>query len=414
MSTLEPPAIRWAAAAGAVTGGPTYTLWASCTGGLETQTAVELAALGWRPVDPPPLAPPPSGVVAGLSWEEGSVYGQTDLAGVYRTLWSGRTLTRVALLLGAACVHDLEGLAGTVRAIELEGVPGRPFAVRAERRGEHPFRSPDMARVAGQAIIDSRLARTGRRPPVDLERPEIVFRVELNASRLRVGLDLTERSLHRRAWRVHHHMAGLKPTTAAALLLMADWRRTERLLDPMCGTATIPVEAALATARRSPNPRAVGRLQALGVHDEEIAERVRTALRDAVLEGAAAPILGIDRFARHVHDARGNAASARVDDAVEIRRGDATRLDGVGEVDVVVVNPPYGSRAGNPRIIEPLYRRSLAAIAEHLAPGGRIVILTPALGLIRASLGHAGLEETLVRPVGLGSLEVYACLLHRR
>lgn len=407
--TVPLPALLWAARGLKVAGGPVLRLWASCPGGCEPEAAAELAALGWTQERVPTPAGAVAGVTAGLYWERGSVYGRADLGQVYATLAAARTISRVTALLTAVEQDDLDGIGEVVRALDLSGVAFAPFAVRAERHGEHPFRSPDLGRVAGQAVIDTYRAATGRRLPVNLDDPTTVLRVELSGRRLRVGLELTVDSLHHRPYLRYQHPAGLKPTIAAALLLMAGWRRDERLLDPMCGGGTILVEAGLAALRWPPAAGIRSRLPALSLHDPTLAEAAAAALHEVGLPPQALPILGIERYGTHARGARRNLAAAALRGTFQIRRGDATVLEGVGDVDCIIVNPPYGMRIGSPRNLDTLYRGALERAAEHLAPGGRVLLLTAAARVAERAAQTAGLVLDEARPVSLGSLRAMAC-----
>lgn len=404
------PTVLWAAAEPRCAGGPRLELWASCAGGCEPLAAAELAALGWRRLEVARPAGVGSGEAAGLLWERGSVYGEADLAALYRTLWSARTITRVVLLLTATGAATLADIAEVVGGLDLTILPFAPFAVRAERHGEHPFRSPDIATVAGQAVIDRYRAATGQRLPVDLDDPVTVVRVELSGSRLRVGLDLVPGSLHRRPYTANQHPAALKATVASALLLLAGWRREESLLDPVCGGGTILVEAGRAALRRPVGPPGTERLAALGIHDPALAETVAAAVRAAELPPEPLAIRGVELSPVHLERARRNLAAAGLGGVVEVGEGDARALKGVGEVDCVVANPPYGVRVGSPRMLRPLYTRALASIAERLAPGGRVVWLTPARRIAERAAHAAGLELAAAPRISLGAFDATACL----
>ena len=136
-----------------ISGGPRLRLWGSCPGGLEREAAGELHALGWGPLPLPVRDDIPSGLHHDLVWERGSVYGTGDLASVYRTLWAGRVVSRVVLLLGVARIDSLREVEEVIRGLRFSWLPTASFAIRTERTGEHSFRSPDVGRVAGQAVI---------------------------------------------------------------------------------------------------------------------------------------------------------------------------------------------------------------------------------------------------------------------
>lgn len=394
--------------------GPRSALWAGCTGGAELEVAAELAALGWRPTAVPRRDDVPGGRSAGLTWERGSVYGEADAGALYRTLWAARTPSRVALLLLTTTAETLDDVRRGVGGLDLGRLPDAPFAVRARRVGEHDFRSPDLAGTAGAAVIAAYRRATGRRLPVDLDDPVTEILVELVGARLRVGIALTAASLHRRHYYRFRHHAALKSTLAAVLLVLAGWRADETLLDPMCGGGTVPIEAALAAMRRPPRTGSLPRLEALGLHHPATASSVGAALRAAARgpEGLA-PIIGRDRAGRCVRGARDNAAAAGVAAALDLARGDATRLEDVSEVDCVVTNPPYGVRLGRPRDLADLYRRTLAAVADRLRPDGRAVLLTAAKRAAERAAADVGLAVTARRRLSLGSLDAVAYRLER-
>lgn len=390
----DDPAVVDAARAGVdTTGGPVLGLWASCAGGCEPEAAAELTALGWTDT----------------TQERGSVHGVADLAGVYRTLWSARTVTRVVWRLHVGRAVDLDDVAAAVSDHDLTVLPDAPFAVVAEREGEHPFRSPDLARVAGQAVIDAYWSATGRRLPVDLDEPATVLRVELRGTRLQIGIELTGASLHHRGHLVVRHHAGLKATIAACLLVTAGWRADERLLDPMCGAGTIPLEAGLAALRWPPQRAAPPRLAILGLHEPSLARAVAAGLRTSALPPARLPIRGLDRGSPDVRAAQANAAAARLDTALALERGDATLLDGIGEVDCVVTNPPYGKRMGRSGMVHGLYGDVLRRVAAVLSPAGRVVFLTSAPKVAASAAERAGLRLEARPAVSLGAFDAYAC-----
>ncbi len=395
-----------AGAAGGRAAGPTLTLWARCAPGLEDLAAAELTALGWRaPAGGDGLATPTSAVV-----------GRADVATLERTLATARTIESVGLELTATTAPSLAAAREVVAALDLAWLPQAPFAVRAERWGQHPFSSLDLAASVGEAVIDSVAAATGRRLPVDLDDPTVVVRAELHDDRLRVGLALDAEPLHRRTWRTAGHHAGLRPSTAAALLALAGWRAAERLLDPMTGGATIPIEAALAAAAtplRAGGARA--RLAALGLADDALAAEVAADLAEGAARlagrGPTQGILGLERYPRHVGLARANVAAAGVGATVTVRLGDATRLEGVAGVDVAVTNPPFGLRAGSPRMLRRLYREALARLAERLSADGRVALVTPAVEPLVEGADAAGLAVAERRGVRLGDLDAAAFVL---
>ena len=260
---------------------------------------------------------------------------------------------------------------------------GATFAVRAERAGEgHDYTSMDIARVVGDAVIAASEERLGWRPEVRLNSPAIVVYAEVIEEEFRLGILLTgERSRHRRRYRLYDHPAALKPTLAYSMLRISGAKDGDTILDPMCGGGTIAVEAAL------------------------------------LFPGSE--VICLDKNPYHIDGARLNARAARVESRIRFIVGDARELDkilGEASVDIVVSNPPYGIRLGDPGGIRRLYRDFLPSLARTLKPGGTATLITTEADYLlsltktvtpRLSVSH-------IRKVRHGDLWASIIKLHRR
>ncbi|NOZ60029.1 MAG: class I SAM-dependent RNA methyltransferase [Euryarchaeota archaeon] len=286
--------------------------------------------------------------------------------------YCSNSLHRVVLLLHRGEVQDLQDIYGAVRRLPFEEYisPGQTFAVRASRMGEHSFTSMDIARVAGQAVIDSYASARGVRLRVNLDTPEVVVRIELRQRLCYVGIDTTGESLHRRGYRVYQHPAPLKPSICHALVRIADWSAEEALLDPFCGSGTICIEAAR-YALRMPNQLRRDSFLFWNLGFLPL-ERFRELIRrfDARVLRQELKIRGCDISPKHVAGARMNAERAGV--RVDFHTCDATRVP--LDSDRIVTNLPYGLRMGSVRKIRRLYRE----FERNLSSGSwrRAVILT--------------------------------------
>jgi putative N6-adenine-specific DNA methylase len=196
-----------------------------------------------------------------------------------------------------------------------------------------------------------------------------------------VSLDAAGSPLYKRGWRARVGAAPLRETLAAAMLAFAGWEGETPLLDPMCGSGTLAIEAALRAARRAP-----GRARRFAFESWPDHDAARTAALRARLEAEErtppAPIRASDRNGGAVRLATRNAAEAGVSSWVRVERADAGRLPAPGErtgPGLIIVNPPYGSRLdGDPADAW----RALAALAARL-PGWRLCLLAPERGLER-------------------------------
>ncbi len=244
--------------------------------------------------------------------------------------------------------------------------PMMTFAVRAERIGEG-IPSPELASIVGQRVIEAIKESYGKAPSVNLDHPSVVVYAEQRFGKVRVGVLLTgEESLHRRYYRVKEHMASLKPSIAYSMLKLGEAEEAERIVDPMCGSGTIAIEAVL---------------------------------------GFAPPeVYCFDINKKYIKDAILNSKVARVKELIAFGVHDARRLhEIVNEVDLIVTNPPYGIRMGSPKKVLRLYEKFFFSAHKALKSGGRIVMITP-LEEAKALASKAGLALIHEREVYHGDL----------
>ncbi|RJS86240.1 class I SAM-dependent RNA methyltransferase [Candidatus Bathyarchaeota archaeon] len=343
----------------------------------------------------------------------GKVFLQAPLEAVYRLNLASRTLHRVFIELCRERFETLSDLYRLAYGIDYTEFidPDQSFAIRSERVGVHSFTSIDVSRIVGQAVIDSYLAARGRRLRVDLDEPDVELYCLVRDDEFIMGVDTTGRSLHRRGYRVYEHPAALKPTIASAMLLLSGWRPGETLIDPMCGGATIPIEAAMMAWNRAPNRgRRDFNLLMLRGFDAETLEEERLRLMEAE-EGGLYPIYGLERYAKHLEGGLRNAERAGVLETLTLRLGDATDPASYPEaVSRIVVNPPYGVRMVPRERIRRLYPAFLKALREA-ASGAKLTLITAAYRRFREAAEEVGVEIISYRRVLHGDLEtmIYLC-----
>jgi len=346
-------------------------LFVAAPRGLEELLAAELAALG--------LSATPA---------RGGVNAQSDLAGAYRAcLWS-RVANRVLLPLAEFAAADDDALYAGTRDINwgahLEA--GRTLAVRCT--GQRPAIA--HTRFAEQrvkdAIVDQFRARTGARPSVDVRNPDLAVHVHLDHDRASIALDLSGDSLHRRGYREPGTRAPLKENLAAAILLRAGWPEIAAaggaLCDPMTGSGTLAIEAAMIAADIAPaiHRTRFGFLGWRG-HDDAIWK----ALIDEAIERQEAglarlpPIHAFDKDPPAVRTARANVERAGLAGAIHVQRAelDSVQVPADVKTGLVAVNPPYGERLGDSHELVPLYAR-LGEVLKTKFPGWRAIVLNGA------------------------------------
>ena len=252
------------------------------------------------------------------------------------------------------------------------------------------------------AIVDQLRERTGQRPSVELERPDVQLDVRLDRDRATLSLDLSGESLHRRAYRARGVAAPLKETLAAAVLLRSGWpaiAETGDFVDPMCGSGTLVIEAAMMALDIAPGLlrsyfgfigwRGHDRALWERLIEEARARREATATRRIVLRG-------YDNDAAAVHAAIENSERAKLRGFVHFERRELEQL--VRESDaptgLLATNPPYGERIGDQERLQGLYAVLGQKLREHFQ-GWKAAVLTGNPPLAKAMGIHARRSHTL-------------------
>jgi 23S rRNA (guanine2445-N2)-methyltransferase / 23S rRNA (guanine2069-N7)-methyltransferase len=220
------------------------------------------------------------------------------------------------------------------------------------------------AQKAKDAICDQFRSVHGERPSVDLRTPDLRINIYVNNNEAIVSLDLSGDSLHRRGYRSEDSGAPLKETLAAAMLRMARWHERApqgaAFVDPMCGSGTLPIEAAWIARKRAPGILRdyFGFLGWLH-HDAALWKRLREEALAQELKQDVAPIFASDQDSAAISIAKENARSAGVLSSIRFERRDmsAAMPPEGAESGVFMVNPPYGERLGEEEELRGLYKK---------------------------------------------------------
>src|SRR6266478_1051443 len=281
--------------------------YATCPRGAEEALEAELQGLGAKGVRPG------HGGVRFTGEREIALRGCLDL----------RTALRVLEPVGefkATTADELYAEAASIPWQELVA-RGQTLAVAASGRAEGLTHSHFVEQKLKDAVVDALREGAGFRPDVDPRSPDIWIVAHLAAGKCSVSLDLAGDLLSNRGYRVRVVEAPLREALAAAVVIYSGWDGTVPLRDPVCGSGTLAIEAALFAARRAPNLRrllASERWPRTAEEDARILSRLREEL--AAREVAPPPILASDRDAEAVEATRANARAAAV--PVEVSQAD--------------------------------------------------------------------------------------------
>jgi 23S rRNA (guanine2445-N2)-methyltransferase / 23S rRNA (guanine2069-N7)-methyltransferase len=298
-----------------------------------------------------------------------------SLETAYRAcLWS-RTASRILLPLGTFEAATPEALYAGVKSIDWSKhiKPTGTLAVDLGGATSGITHTHFGALKTKDAIVDFMRERTGERPSVELEQPDVRIDVRLDRDRATVSLDFSGESLHRRAYRARGVAAPLKENLAAAILLRCGWPAIAKaggeLVDPMCGSGTLPIEAALMALDIAPGSMRshFGFIGWLG-HDRELWQRLleEAKARREVTSHQSVVLRGYDQDPAAVRAAIENVERARLRGFIHIERRDLTQLAREsGSSGLVVANPPYGERIGDQERLQSLYELLGQKLREH-------------------------------------------------
>jgi putative N6-adenine-specific DNA methylase len=296
-------------------------------------------------------------------------------------LWT-RLAMRVLYPLGDFTARGAEGLYEAVKGVAWEEhlTTSSTFAVEATLRESEHTHSGFVALKVKDAIADRMRDKQGARPDVDVQHPDVRVVAHLKREQLSLSLDLAGEPLNRRGYRAQTTAAPLKETLAAAILTAANFQGGEAFADPLCGSGTLVIEAALIAMGRAPGMSrtfAIERWPSLG-------KSARSILADLKREASAKehapayPLYARDFDEEALGAARANFKAAGITNHVTVEKADASsaRPPG-GPPGLLATNPPYGDRLGGGRGqkgIKSFYFKLGDALAHW--GGWRMAILT--------------------------------------
>ncbi|AEF95679.1 tRNA (guanine(6)-N2)-methyltransferase [Methanotorris igneus] len=344
-----------------------FKYYATLPPGLEKISSDEIEELGGR--------------IFRIKEGKGRIFFEGDFELIPKVNYLSRTIERTIILLKLEEFENitLDDIYKSVYEIDwTEWIrEEQAFAIRPLRAGEHDFTSIDVGRVAGQAVIDAYKNAKGVRLKVNLDNPDVIIRVDVIFNELIIGIDTTgDEGLHRRGYRAYNHPAHLNASIASALVKLSNWKDDEILLDPMCGSGTILVEAAM-IKRNIPPGKFRDDFAFIKIFGREALDEIKSQI---VENKKMLKLYGVEKFKKHISGAVKNAENVGVVDTIKFIEGDATELEKIDYlkdgVDVVITNPPYGIRIGGKKMVRNLYNNFLNSLKKITHDDSRIIIIT--------------------------------------
>jgi len=349
----------------------TYRLTAKTLEGLEEVLSREILEIGGREVH--------SNLRA--------VHFTGDKAMIYRANYRLRTALRIFRLIESFRFKSLDDFYLQCLKINWEQFMNlnHSFAVHSTVTGSDIFRNSMYASLKlKDAIADRFRQKTGKRPDVDTSEPDILFHVHISDTLCDVSIDSSGESLHKRGYRQLQGDAPLNEVLAAGMILLSGWKGDCDFFDPMCGSGTLPIEAALLARGIPPGKfRKSYAFMNWKDFDQELFEAVRN---ESGIQEFHHMIFASDISEKSVLAAKTNARNARVFNLIDFRTADFREASPEFTNGMIMMNPPYGERIKGENLSQ-IYQM-IGERLKHRFPGNVAWILSSSAEFLQ----HIGLK----------------------
>ncbi len=262
----------------------------------------------------------------------------------------------------------------------------------------------DNSMYAGQlakdAIVDQFREETGARPSVDTKDPDIQINIHVNKNIITVSLDSSGVPLHKRGYRVELSKAPMNENLAAGLLLLTGYNGDRPFVDPMCGSGTIPLEAAMIALNMAPSLyRNKFAFMKWNNYDSNLFKSVIAEAKKAVKTGLKFPIYGSDKDKYVIEKANNNAKRLQINNKVTFEKIRFENYLPPKPPGMLLTNPPYGERL-DVAAIDSLYSMIGNSLKQNFA-GYDAYIFSGNLGAVK----HVGLKPSMKLKMFNGPIE---------
>lgn len=325
-------------------------LIATATFGLEAVVKREIQNLGYKVVKS----------------EDAKITFLGDERAIVRSnLWL-RSADRVLLKIGEFTALTFEELFQQTKAIpweELIPIDGK-FTVTGTSVKSKLHSVPSCQSIVKKAVVErlreyyciDRFEETGA---------DYTIKTTILKDKVTLTIDTSGTGLHKRGYRVRDVAAPIKETLAAAMVQLSFWRVGRLLIDPCCGSGTIPIEAAMIGRNIAPGLNRKFASEEWEMIPEEMWKEERRSAFEAVDYDAELKIYAFDIDGKAIEAAKENAIEAGVDDCIIFKTMDMAKLSARENSGIIITNPPYGERIGEEKQIETIYKKYRTFMAEN-------------------------------------------------
>jgi len=328
-----------------------------------------------------------------------------DLALMYKSNLMLRTAVKILRPISTFRAFNEDQLYQHVRKINWDNYfdTNMTFAIDGSTSGEIFTHSKYAALKSKDAIADQFRDKYGLRPSVDTENPDIRINVHISNEMVHVSLDSSGNILSKRNYRLNQTEASMNEVLAAGIILLSGWNKDSDFIDPMCGSGTLPIEAALIAHNIPPGKNRNFGFQTWLDFDKNLWDKIKADSEQNITTfKKKITAYEIDKKALSV--AIINSERAGVKEFIDFKQMDFFESSYEGEKGHVVINPPYGERIEVDEIVD--FYKSMGTRLKHFYPGCNAWVISSNF----EALKHFGLRPTRKIKLFNGPLE---CRLHK-
>ena len=321
----------------------TYTLMSPCFFGVEKMLAREIKDLGFEII----------------KTEDGRVTYKTDEYGIARANMWLRCAERVHLKIAEFEAKSFDELfEGTKRINWAKYIPyGAQFPIaKASSIKSKLHSTPHIQSIVKKAIVESLKKSYLEDGLLKEDKEKYPIYVFIHKDKVVLSIDTTGDALHKRGYREKANKAPIRETLAAAIMYLTPWRPGRTLVDPMCGSGTLLIEAAMMGINMAPGLNREFISEKWRTMDKKIWWDIRKEAYDKIDESTQFKIYGYDIDEEAINIARENAELAGVEDYIEFNVANAVDFKSEEEYGFIITNPPYGERLEDADSVKMLYK----------------------------------------------------------
>ena len=276
-----------------------------------------------------------------------------DKAMMYKANFALRTAIRILKPIKQFNAKSADDVYDGIKSIDWNEYigEGKTFTVDSVVYSDSFSNSRFVTYKVKDAIVDQFRERTGKRPNISVSEPDLRINVHISGEKATVSLDSSGESLHRRGYRQETVEAPLNEVLAAGMIMMTGWKGESDFIDPMCGSGTLPIEAALIARNIAPGVfRKKYAFEKWADFDADLFDEIYND--DSHEREFEHHVYGYDIDFKAINMATNNVKAAGLSNDITIQQQDFCEFKGHKEKAIIVTNPPYGERISTPNLLE--------------------------------------------------------------